>query len=127
MNGPPRRLDFLDGLRGMAIVLVMLLHYWEITWFNLTICPLDFGFLATTGSLGVTLFFFISGFCLFLSYDRTPQTWSYVRKRFFKIMPSYVLATAIILIFFVRPFSDFFGFAKHLSTHLFFIHNFWSD
>src|SRR5687768_8919161 len=125
-----RRLDFLDGLRGLAILLVMMLHYWEITWFDFSKEILgfkfDINFLATTGSLGVTLFFFISGFCLFLSFDRTRDVKRYANRRIFKILPSYLLSMLVIFIFFDFPYSTLKDFAWQFFTHLFFIHN-WFD
>ncbi|MEQ1875313.1 MAG: acyltransferase [Bdellovibrionia bacterium] len=123
----PARLDFLDSLRGIAILLVMALHYWEFTWFNLSIGPVDLNFLVTTGSIGVTLFFFVSGFCLYLSYDRAPDKLLYARKRFFKIVPSYALAIAIILAVFGAPAWGFREFAWQLMTHALFVHNWWPD
>lgn len=126
-----KRLDFLDGLRALAIGFVMLLHYWQMTWYDFSLVignfKVDLNFLATPGSMGVSIFFFVSGFCLYLSFDRAPDLKSYFSKRFFKIVPSYVLAIALIVAFGWFKFTTAGDFSKHILTHLFFIHNWFSD
>lgn len=62
----PSRLHFLDGLRGIAILLVILFHAYSDTWNEFL--PYhnqyhDF-FIFKYGNYGVQLFFLISGFVL---------------------------------------------------------------
>ncbi len=56
------RLGPLDGLRGIAITLVVWFHVWQITWLRANVAPyhyaLDFNAIPETGFLGVDLFFF---------------------------------------------------------------------
>jgi peptidoglycan/LPS O-acetylase OafA/YrhL len=117
------RLDFLDGLRGIAVLTVMTLHLWQISWVDLG--PAEF--LATSGMLGVNLFFFLSGFCLYLSYSRTPRIGDYVRKRAAKILPSYWLCLALVLVWLGNPFVGAGETLRQLAAHLFFVHNLWPE
>ena len=88
---------------------------------------------AMTGFLGVDLFFFLSGFCLFYPYarrhfeGRPPQPLGeYARRRALKIVPSYLVALTI----FTLPFHDHFdtwGAALgNYAAHLFFVHPFFA-
>ncbi len=66
-RSPPARLDFLDGLRGMAVGLVLVQHIGELT------VPAVRTFTASTvqlGQLGVMLFFLCSGFIIPASLER---------------------------------------------------------
>ncbi|MES0871268.1 acyltransferase family protein [Pseudovibrio sp. SCP19] len=82
--------DDLEGLRGIAVLLVVLFH------FNL------FGL--TNGFFGVDLFFVISGFLMtqiLLSdrfYWRIESVKNYYSKRFWRIAPAYLIALIIALI-----------------------------
>lgn len=114
------RLEVIDGLRGIAIFLVAWFHFWQISWWS---TPLDF--IATTGALGVELFFFLSAFCLFYSYHHTLPEYAF--RRAIKILPSYFLAIILIFIFATPAFSSSKEALKHLGLHLLFIHNLWPD
>ncbi len=120
-NSQHQRLPVIDGLRGIAIFLVLYLHFWELTWR----APLEF--LATTGSIGVSLFFFISGHCLYHAYSRNPSVAHYVYRRFIKIVPSYALCITVIMVVFGNPFSTHHETLWHLFTHAFFIHNWFTS
>lgn len=93
------RLGVLDGLRGIAVLLVLWYHVWEISF--LSPGPaLDF--IPATGFIGVHLFFFLSGFVISYPFVRAvvagrPQpSWGHFAwRRFIKIVPSYVLAIAV--------------------------------
>ena len=93
------RLGVLDGLRGVAVLLVLWYHVWEISWLS----PgkaLDF--VPATGFVGVQLFFFLSGFVIAYPFMRSalrgqpPPSWGHFAwRRFIKIVPSYALAIAV--------------------------------
>ncbi len=135
--GHPRsdRLDALDGLRGIAILIVVWFHAWQICWAGMPYWHI-FGHEFTlqpipeTGFLGVDLFFFLSGFCLFWPYARAaiegrrePTLAHFADRRVRKIVPSYVATIAILIaIGFAR--WDTFGHAvRDVGFHLLFIHN----
>ena len=61
------RLGVLDGLRGLAVLLVLWYHVWEISWLS---PPKPLAFLPATGFIGVTLFFFLSGFVISYPFFR---------------------------------------------------------
>ncbi len=136
---PPVRIadhvDVMDGLRALAIAWVVWLHVWQISWLRLDVWVLgwqfNFNHLAETGFLGVELFFFVSGFCLFYPYARAkleggafPTLGGYVYRRAIKILPSYWLAIALILAY-VRPpwLWDVKALAWNLGSHLLFVQN----
>jgi len=98
-------LDILDGLRGIAILLVFWFHVWQISWLapivRLGPLAVDLSALVRTGFLGVDLFFFLSGFCLFYPYAqarfdgrRRPTLAHFAYRRAIKILPSYCISVA---------------------------------
>lgn len=94
------RLHFVDGLRGLAMLSVLLYHCrqnggeWGWTPFgpysvNLA-APLDYGY------VGVNLFLVLSGFCLYWPLTRPgqpePTLWAFAQKRCRRILPPYYAA-----------------------------------
>ena len=121
------RLDILDGLRGIAIVLVVWYHIGLVS--GQTFGALDF--IAQAGFLGVELFFFISGFCLFYPYARAliegrpmPSLSRFFERRILKIVPSYVLALAVFMTVYHAQFATPQDVALQLISHLTFLHTF---
>lgn len=128
------RLGVLDGLRGVAVLLVLWYHTWEISWLPAPWPWLQF--VPETGFVGVHLFFFLSGFVIsypFLRAQAAEQpepTWGhFAYRRFIKIVPSYVLSIAVA---FVSGYAAVVRFGdtpawKELLTHLLFIHTWWPE
>lgn len=92
------RLDFLDGMRGLAILMVIVLHYFvqiydvprSIFYNHNTPLPLlDFG---------VQLFFVISGYVIFMTLDKTPGFFGFMLRRWSRLFPAMLVATLIIAI-----------------------------
>lgn len=75
----------IDWLKGLAVFFVMNSH--------MQICYPKYGFLATGGAIGDALFFFASGFTLFLGRQMRFDNW--YKRRINRIYPS-IIATAII-------------------------------
>ena len=98
---PAPRLHFVDGLRGLAMLSVLLYHNWLYggQWrvplvvggraFNLAAC-------LSYGHIGVNLFLVLSGFCLYWPLTRPdrpwPTLWEFTRRRCRRILPPYYAA-----------------------------------
>ena len=63
------RVRALDGLRGIAILMVMLYH--QTVMVGSTGIDRFVGFWTLTGWIGVDLFFVLSGFLLFMPYAKS--------------------------------------------------------
>jgi peptidoglycan/LPS O-acetylase OafA/YrhL len=131
-----QRIAVIDALRGVAIGLVVWYHVWQITWQPAAIpfTGISLQQFAETGFLGVTLFFFISGFVLALPYvearlaNRPAQSLRhFFERRFFKIVPSYVLSIVVMLAVGYQTYTSFWPAAKDVVFHLLFIHNWFAS
>jgi peptidoglycan/LPS O-acetylase OafA/YrhL len=125
----------LDGLRGFAVILVVSTHSF-LTGYRpaLSVGPFAIGFepMVLGGSLGVELFFFISGFVLFLPHARAmrgegpvPTLWHFIDRRFIKIVPSYYFALFVFSFFFFLPPEIEERRWTEIIRHLTFTHPFW--
>jgi peptidoglycan/LPS O-acetylase OafA/YrhL len=131
-------IDVLDGLRGIAIIMVIWFHIWQISWqgtnFSLFGHSISLDFIPVTGFMGVELFFFISAFCLFYPYARylfegkkLQPVRKFVYKRYIKIVPSYILAIILILIFVKQDFKSVSDGVRQVVSHLLFVHNIFKE
>jgi peptidoglycan/LPS O-acetylase OafA/YrhL len=126
------RLAALDGLRGIAVLLVLWYHIWEISWLPAPLHALQF--LPETGFVGVHLFFFLSGFVIAYPFVRShlrgsrPASWRHFAwRRCVKIVPSYLLSIAVAYAIGyqarqVPPASP-----QALIEHLLFVHTWFPD
>lgn len=127
------RLDVLDGLRGIAVLLVLWYHLWEISWLPAPWSWMEF--IPETGFIGVTLFFFLSGFVISYPFIRAdaagkpgPSWMHFAYRRFIKIWPSYVISIivayligyAAVVRYNATPWQE-------IITHLLFIHTWWQS
>ncbi|HTI15005.1 MAG TPA: acyltransferase [Dictyobacter sp.] len=103
----------LDGVRAVAIIAVISFHIGQMTnnhlW-NMVKYPLG-GAIEIFGESGVTLFFVLSGFLLFLPYARSfvfqsewPQARAFYLKRVLRIMPAYYIALFGVILLFQRQY-----------------------
>lgn len=97
----PRRLDFLDALRGLAAVYVIAYHLIYIPSPNLAV-PAWARLWAENGGTGVTLFFVISAFSLFYTTParfKQRMPWlSYAMHRLFRIAPLFYLWIVLTIV-----------------------------
>ncbi len=134
-------LAYLDGIRAVAVILVVLFHCWVLADTPLFVKTVPFTSIAihyekifATGYFGVDLFFVLSGFLLsqyWLKADfqgkPRPNTQRFYRHRFFRILPGYY-ACLILMVLFLTPFlipTDFVYSITGLfllSSHLLFVH-----
>jgi peptidoglycan/LPS O-acetylase OafA/YrhL len=129
--------EVLDGLRGLAIFLVVWFHIWQISWLSTRVQTplgaLDLDFIGRSGFLGVELFFFVSAVCLALPVFRAEKagvspSWShYAYRRAIKILPSYWLAILLVLLLKIEVFNSLKDLLWHVITHLFFVHNWFRE
>jgi peptidoglycan/LPS O-acetylase OafA/YrhL len=115
-----KNLEFLDGLRGVAILLVVVLH---VVYFNPSSGRLTqfVNGLLLAGNYGVILFFSLSGFLVSLPFwkrklaGKTPLVPpGYAKRRFFKIYPPLLLS----LVVFTPTYVYYQGSAENLKASL---------
>jgi peptidoglycan/LPS O-acetylase OafA/YrhL len=81
-----KHIPYLDGWRGLAIVFLLIGHFFPIPGINF-------------GAVGVALFFVLSGFLMtrILFIDRVPLSIFY-RRRIARILPSVVVLLAVVVL-----------------------------
>ncbi len=100
------RLPQLDGLRAVAIALVLASHLWPLP--TVKHLGLDKLWAPPLGHVGVSLFFVLSGFLitriLLASRDRQEagatlgsQLWPFYARRFLRIVPAYTVLLAVLV------------------------------
>lgn len=132
----PSHLGFIDGLRGFAILWVMLYHGWEEArlpadhWWNPLFC----------GYAGVNLFLLLSGFCLYwpLVKPRSPSPEpglrEFAKRRAHRLLPPYYIALALCvggaLLMHAHgqawpdgPYGDAAGILRAAGWHALMLHN----
>lgn len=99
------RIEILDGYRAIAIIAVMLFHYFSryaIPFYETNLYPYGnsysyFG----KGYLGVEFFFIISGFVIFFTLENTRDIVTFWKKRMIRLWPSMFFASLAIFLFFI--------------------------
>jgi len=128
MKRTPGGISELDGLRGVAILLVLGRHAIRPFWTeDKPLIPLgswDLGTLLINGWMGVDLFFVLSGFLIshhiIKKWDEGRwDLWSYTTKRVLRIVPTYFTVLFIVgfgLVPFYKPTGEDLGlrFAYHM-------------
>lgn len=140
MNGSKKHIELLDYARAVAIISVLLFHslastfgYEDLPWHGwvrsfsvpasfLCLLPCSFG------QVGVAIFFVVSGFCIHLSFQQQGKDWrSFWIRRFWRIYPAYIAATAMAMLFLTtnsRTDFDKSPIWNQLVAHVFLVHNF---
>jgi peptidoglycan/LPS O-acetylase OafA/YrhL len=112
-----RHFPYLDGVRGLAVLMVLLYHSWQTAggpkygWKFLGVKG-DFANLLAVCFTGVELFFILSGFLLAQSWVRAdflgrprPSLRKYFRLRWFRIAPAYYCALVFWILLFIPMIS----------------------
>lgn len=106
-----QRLTALDGLRGVAILLVMSFHYFyhlESSYYKSTLYPYGETFsnviVFKYGYMGVELFFIISGFVIAMTLESSKSLLDFAIRRFVRIWPALIVSAVIT--FFLLNWSD---------------------
>lgn len=97
-----KRIDFLDGCRGVAILLVILYHAYT-KWPEHVPYGDQFANLPgfKQGFLGVHLFFMISGFVILMTLEKCKNFLEFITRRWLRLFPAMLVAT--LLIFLTAP------------------------
>jgi len=114
MNNPPRRLQTtllpqLDGLRGIAVLLVLWFHFPFIAGSPGSQAFTDVGHKIRSGTIGVDVFFALSGFLItrILINERvitgTISFSNFYFKRSLRIFPAYYISIIFCIIMFRLP------------------------
>ena len=104
----PQRLPWINGLRGLAILGVMW-HHAFFSYFRYghgsADVPLWLNAIASSGWLGVNLFFFLSGFVLYLPYAQRRRTFNdpgerraFFARRLARLYPLYTLFWLVVVL-----------------------------
>jgi peptidoglycan/LPS O-acetylase OafA/YrhL len=102
------RLEFIDGLRGVAILLVLLTHTWALTGapalsFHIKHVEIILATIPAIGYIGVDLFLVLSGFCLAWPFMINPAyrdkmtVRNFWKRRVLRIVPAYYVSIIVIM------------------------------
>ena len=91
------RIQYLDGLRGIAISFVLLFHAFS-RWPNIVPFGSEFAEVPVFfhGWLGVQLFFMISGYVIFMSLEKSQNLHGFLIRRWIRLFPAMLVCSLII-------------------------------
>jgi peptidoglycan/LPS O-acetylase OafA/YrhL len=111
MHRGVHRIQYLDGLRGIAIIVVVLTHFWGPGWGKLLPFGNEFNGIRIVrqGWVGVELFFLISGFVILLTVERCNGIADFLVRRWLRLFPAMLLVTLLTLLFnaTLQPIAQF--------------------
>lgn len=99
------RYEILDGLRGVAALLVVGYHLFETYFHGGPDQPINHGYLA------VDFFFVLSGFVIGYAYDdrwNRMSTWGFIKRRLIRLHPMVIFGSFVgAVLFYFGDCSDF--------------------
>jgi peptidoglycan/LPS O-acetylase OafA/YrhL len=108
-----KKLDHIDSLRGVAIIMVIMLHVAQTQPYFASVINKSFIY----GKFGVQLFFFLSAYTLCMSMKQRAEKDAIIKfyiRRFFRIAPLYYLG---IIIYYLVSFIAIPGREKPFFPH----------
>lgn len=87
------RIQVLDGLRVIAILMVMLYHFYPRFEGYAYSYSFEIPEIFNHGKLGVPLFFVISGFVITLTLNHSYNFVDFMKKRLIRLMPGMLLCS----------------------------------
>ena len=130
--------EVLDGLRGIAIFLVVWFHIWQQSWlgtsFKILGHTIDLNFLPRVGFIGVDLFIILGAFGLFYPFARKKFEGKEIRslkeftyRRCIRIIPSYYLSIILMVLLAQGTVAIEGKDLWHIGRHFLFINNLYHD
>lgn len=91
------RIDFIDGLRGVAIIAVILFHAYA-RWPGVYLYGSTFvgSPIFNTGIAGVDLFFIISGFVILLTLRKCRGFSDFIVRRWYRLFPAMLVCSLLV-------------------------------
>lgn len=91
----PGRLEYLDGLRAVAALIVVFFHYFQRFPAYYPYPPISISRYLPLGWIGVWLFFVISGFVISLTLHRCASLYEFAVRRFARLWPAMLLCSIL--------------------------------
>lgn len=102
---PTARLEWIDGLRAISILLVMMFHYyarWTPPLNSTSLYPYGSTYASFPpimyGAMGVRLFFIISGFVIAYSLTRSSNILDFAARRYSRLFPAMFFCATITFV-----------------------------
>jgi peptidoglycan/LPS O-acetylase OafA/YrhL len=92
---PARRIVFLDALRGIAILSVVLFHAY-FRWSDVLPFGRAYSSIFRYGWAGVELFFLISGFVILMSLEKCSSLGEFLFRRWARLFPAMLIVSLVI-------------------------------
>ena len=112
------RFEALDGLRGVASIIVVIFHLFEVYLDGPTNQIINHGYLA------VDFFYVLSGFVMSYAYDDRWNKMSlcdFYKRRLIRLHPMLVAGNFLGIFYFFFAESEVFPNIKNVKPHVFFI------
>jgi peptidoglycan/LPS O-acetylase OafA/YrhL len=113
-----KKLDHIDSLRGVAIIMVIMLHVAQTQPHFVSVINKSFIY----GKFGVQLFFFLSAYTLCMSMKQRAEKDAIIKfyiRRFFRIAPLYYFG---IVVYYLISFIAIPGHPKPFFPHKYYTH-----
>jgi peptidoglycan/LPS O-acetylase OafA/YrhL len=133
-----KRLEYIDGLRAVAALMVLLTHMWVYMGapalsFHAGGRTVALAVIPAVGNVGVNLFLVLSGFCLAWPFACNPglrertTIWGFWKRRFCRIAPAYYVSIVVVFavlmgVVFMQG-SGMVPSAWEIVPHVLFVHN----
>jgi len=126
------RIAPIDGLRALAVIGVIWAHVWMFFGaIPLKLGPVDIFRMLSFGGVGVDLFFVISGFCMYLMYQKSASHFNasgyghFLWKRWKRIAPAFYFIVVVECLLYLLTYGHFP--IDSFFAHLFFANTFITD
>lgn len=91
------RLSYLDGMRGLAVFLVILFHVFSDRWVDFLPYRDVYHDYFKFGYMGVQIFFVISGFVISMTLEKCGGFGEFMYRRWLRLFPAMLIVSLLIL------------------------------